>query len=82
MVAVHYFYGILPREKIRECRLSGHCAQHPGEEVSKLVMWNPCNGVGNNTISTENLIQDTGLKSIQKLKVRKMESEMWNKNLC
>ena len=62
-------------------RLASHCCRHENEVANKaIVLWSPTNGKmkkkkENNLI--DNLIEDSGLNDINKIKTMMMVREKW-----
>ena len=78
-------YGDLPKvsTKVRQrrMRLAGHCARHPEEPASKLVLWQPTEGKRSRgkpaTTFIDNLMADTGLNNIRDLEAAMKDREYW-----
>ena len=80
-------YGNLPKvsQKVRErrMRLAGHCARHPEEPASQLVLWQPTEGKRSRgkpaTTYIDNLLADSGLDDIEHLDTAMRHREYWRR---
>ena len=78
-------YGDLPPVSLkvqqRRMRLAGHCMRHREEEASKLVLWTPADGHTNRgrrrMTFIDNLLQDTGLESVEDLQAVMQDRKNW-----
>ena len=65
----------------RRLKLAGHCARHPEDEVSKVIMWKPSqrrSNVGRRADAFEdNLKSDTRIENTHELKAAMMDRIVW-----
>ena len=82
-------YGSLPpvssKVASRRLKLAGHCARHPEEVASKLVLWEPLQGkmnVGRRAVTYVDVLkEDTGLETTKELKTAMMERNGWRQRV-
>ena len=66
-------------------RLSGHCARHPEEVASKLILWQPTDGKpkrGRRAMTyIDNLMNDTGTESVTEIRGLMEDRTAWKKRV-
>ena len=67
----------------RRLKLAGHCARHPEEEVSSLVLWQPmcgCMNMGRPAVTyIDNFNSNTNLKSVEELRTVMLDGGTWKR---
>ena len=84
-VSNQVLYNGLPKvtSKIaqRRLRLAGHAQRHPELTLHKLVLWEPQHGHANrerpHLTFLDNLMEDTGLKSVDEIARLMEDRELW-----
>ena len=67
----------------RRLKPAGHCARHPEEEASKLVLWqrmSGCMNMGRLAVTyIDNLKSDISLESAEELRTAILDRETWKR---